>query len=426
MGNYIVRTTFFLILIAFFCGDLIHPQENPSQSDKFLVGSLLANTQNSQRWQTQYSNYDQVMECGLNTVWQTAIKHFQSGNVNQPSNLASLALFPYIYAANDSGTGANTAAMNAQWWNVDWVSYFTQAKYRNWEAELDSLFVNNHIGVIRQSGEEYTDLDGTKGYKTKSSTQINDTIIKGPNYWQYPRYTFTNVGWNATPIEYKVVFWMKIDETCIDSLEVCKIMATNTDSNGVETVLHLPSQSGIRTVYANELSTTQYTGIAIEYDYQGLFSDLPEDQDYPPLPGDPEITRSPGYNPGSKVQFKVQWLGNRHLYIDRIEVYDKKIYEHYFIDYQNELIDSIVTYDNKFKTGNPLFYSRLKYYNTIDEPHSLDCYEPIRKLQEILDENTNVQADLLTHWYPGWGGSREGDATWPYYEELMQPHQVNF
>ncbi len=400
MGNYIIRTTFFLILVAFFCNDCTYSQENPSQSDKFLVGSLLANTHDSQRWETQYTNYKQVLECGLNSVCQTAIKYHQDNNFTQYPNLDSLALFPFVYAANDSGTGSNTPRMNAKWWNVDWIAYFTQAKYRNWEAEIEDLFQDKHIGILRHNGEEYN-INGIKGYSTNEYTQEGDTIITGPNYWQYPRYTFTNVSWNTTPIEYKLVFWMKIDTPCYDStLAVCRIWVTNTDSTGDETILSYNGSPSIDTVYAYQLFSNEYTGISLEYDYKGLFSDLPENQDYPPLPGDPEIINSPGYNLGSKVQFKVQWLGNRKLFVDRIEVFDG-IWNLYYKQHTDWLIDSIVTYDDKFKADNPLFYSRLKYYNTMDEPHSLDCYEPIRKLQDILDNNTNISADLLTHWYSG-------------------------
>jgi hypothetical protein len=90
-----------------------------------------------------------------------------------------------------------------------------------------------------------------------------------------------------------------------------------------------------------------------------------------------------------------------------------------------EMVNHINNYDKEFRNLDPGFYSRLKYYCTIDEPHSIDCYEPLRKVQEILD-SLNTGADLLTHWYPGWNGVRDGDITWSQYYPLAKPKHLYF
>ncbi len=55
----------------------------------------------------------------------------------------------------------------------------------------------------------------------------------------------------------------------------------------------------------------------------------------------------------------------------------------------------------------------------------IDCYEPLRKVQFLLD-SLQIQADLLTHWYPGWDFTRDGDNTWKQYSQLAQPKKIMF
>lgn len=61
----------------------------------------------------------------------------------------------------------------------------------------------------------------------------------------------------------------------------------------------------------------------------------------------------------------------------------------------------------------------------MDEPHSIDSYEPLRVVQHILD-SLNINADLLTHFYPEWNGYRDDDPIFPQYVALAQPKKLFF
>jgi hypothetical protein len=404
-------------------------QDSSQTAPEFLLGAFIASMHPDYAPLTLHSNYWQILDCGFNSVWQKARRPIA---INDSTNLDSLAQFSYVYTSNDSGTGGTGYPYNK--FNakiddyIDWVSYFTQAKYRKWEAEGDTLFQHNvKVKHDENFGSPYTE-GNIKGWK--SGTSPLDTgkfLIKGPDYWQWPRYTYTNPGWNNNSIKYKAVFRMKIDFPSEVTLPVCQIMVTNTDPTGFETIL----EPGIITLTTDTL-TTEYQDFIIEYDYEGYFDLPPDGSSYPPEPtsvSNPfdEIESSPGYNAGSKVQFKVKWLGNSELFVDYIEVYDERLWEGYFANeiMYDTLVSKIFTYDQNFKNANINFYNKLKYYGTIDEPHVIDSYEPLRKIQFILD-SLNTNADLLVHWYPGWDHKRDGDNTWPVYSQLAQPKKIMF
>ncbi len=331
------RKSFLLLVIILFCNLANKAQNSPQTSPEFLVGSFVAASDDKDF--TYYNNYQQMLDLGLNAVYQRAIKHLDASPPypEQNSNLTQLSIFPYIDAANDSGTGSLITSYNAQRpGNIDWINYFTQAKYTKWEAEGSPLFNENDgedVKVKYEFGSQYTEGNITGRKTGNNPANINRYLIKGPDYWQWPRYTFTNGEWNPTEIRYKAVFQMKIDQPSETPLDVCQIMVTNTNSDGVETYLHLPGQPEIITLTTEDLLTS-YKDFEFEYDYTGYFTEKSGSPDHPSPPtlvAPPnDEYRSLGLNAGSKVQFKVKWLGNRELFVDYIEVYDRDIWENLF------------------------------------------------------------------------------------------------
>jgi hypothetical protein len=434
---YIIALRAFLSVIL--CSIEISSQQGQQQPPEFLVGSFIVSSED--RDYTYYNNYEQMLELGLNSVFQRAVIHLDATSQypEQLPNLQNLTVFPYIYAANDSGTGGDPEYNAKREGNIDWISYFTHAKYKKWEAEGEQLF-DGYVMVKHEFGNQYSEGNIT-GWTSETVNPINEGkfLMMGPNYWQFPRYTFTN-GYNSTHIIYKAVFRMKINAPSEVALPVCEIFVTQSryDKNTgtwilKDTLTYLPGQPKVITLTTNDLSTT-YQDFEIQYWYKGFYT--PGEYgggDDPPPPGiiqeRPEEQENDGWwNEGSQVQFKVKWLGNRELFVDYIEVYDQLIWENWFIEDYTGLISNVITYNQEFATQNSEFYSKLKYYGTLDEPHVIDCYEPLRKVQEILDEQ-NINADLLTHWYPGWNAVNfwdGNDPTWPRYCELAQPKKVMF
>jgi hypothetical protein len=107
-----IRLLFYLFLAISFCNVITIAQES---SSGFLIGAFIAASDSAEY--TLYNNYDQILDCGLNSVFQNAKK-------TDTSNLTQLSQFSFVYAAND--TSPNHAMNDG---NKDWVSYFTHAKY---------------------------------------------------------------------------------------------------------------------------------------------------------------------------------------------------------------------------------------------------------------------------------------------------------
>ena len=207
MGSGRISTIVLLSVMVFSISIHIQAQDTLQSSDNFIIGTFI--TSSSDQDYTFYDQYYQVKDLGVNSIFQRVVKSVPE--LNQASNFDSLMLFPYIYAANDSGTGTGAWYVDAQWQNIDWISYFTSAKYRKWEVgENEDLLFDGNVKIIREHGVNYSDPDGTTGYKTDNSTQVGDTIIKGPKYYQYPRYTYTLPGWNPLAIQYRADFRLKM------------------------------------------------------------------------------------------------------------------------------------------------------------------------------------------------------------------------
>lgn len=356
MGNRSFNFAAFLavIVISFSCNILA--QDTSQSSPGFVIGTFTASS--SDLPFTHYQNYWQVQELGVNSIHQRIIQSIP----NQQSNFDSLSLFPIIFAANDSGTGTGKTYIDAfRWQNIDWISYFTNAKYRKWEAEGDPLFTG-HVKVIQEHGEFYNDSD-VEGYRTNNQTQVGDTIIKGPDYYQYPRYTYTQPEWNPLIIRYRADFRLKIDSPSAISVPVCSLYVTTTyydtiASQWKEDIL------AKRLLTTADLST-QYLDFPLIYDYSDYINTDKEPSGEIPIFKPYSVYNSDGlsFNIGAKVHFKVQWLGNKQLFVDRVEVYDADqhgIWSRYFkgqINFNN-MVDSIENYSQYF-TG---LGSKLKYF----------------------------------------------------------------
>ena len=423
------RLLFFSLFFLLAVNKTAAQDSSQTTGREFVVGSFIQSSPDLEY--TQLNNYQQIKDLGLNSVHQIARKELPPDPPYpfQESNLNLLKDFKYIYAANDSGTGGDPTFNAKRPENIDWISYFTQAKYTKWEAEGSPVFNENDgedIKIKYEMGTTYVDGERTVRRSGMSQSDSGKFMIMGPDYWQYPRYTYTNPGWNWTPINYKANFILNIQDTTGPRVPVCEISVTYsfTDTNGV---YYADSTLAIDTIYSDEFEG-DYKAFPLFYSYD-IF-DGTDSEEYYTLPTfldayDETQTDGIGLNIGAKTQFKVKWLGTKELFVDYIEVYDIDIWENYFILHFPSLISNITSYDQEFANQNSEFYERLKYYYTQDEPGSIDCYEPLRKIQEIMD-SIGVQADLMTHWFPAWNGRRQGDMTFPVYKQLAQPKKLNF
>ena len=367
-----------------------------AQDEEFLVGAFIASSPDSNY--TLHNNYYQVLDCGFNSVWQNATR------IGEPKNLDSLAQFKYLYLLNDMAPEHTTNPDE-----IDWISYFTHAKYFRWEAEGDQNFPIIDTSDTISAGIRHEFGYPVPGVGWRSGTDpanIGKNLVDGPNYTQYMKYVYTNRWWPNPYIQYKAVFRLKLADPQENTFDVAEIrVVLDTSWIPLDTLASL-------TLTTDTLST-DYKEFTLTYSYDDLPYENPGyTVGYTPPPGSDWIpmqgtAATPWLDGRQKIHFQVEWLGNAEIIVDYVEVYDEQIWETYFILDPELLVSRISTYNQDFANLNSSFYSNLKYYGTTDEPHTWDSFIPIKEVQEILD-NLSTGKDLLVHFYPGWNNYREG------------------
>ncbi|MFZ1702694.1 MAG: hypothetical protein WAT79_00030 [Saprospiraceae bacterium] len=387
-----------------------------AQSQEFPLAAYLYSSKRSET--TYYQNYWQMKQLGLNTVIQRSIVEVPS--IDQESNFDSLMQFNTIIALNDSTTDAYNEN------NIDWIYYFTNALYTKWEAEGSPYFSENEPVGVKHNSVGYPTSDGYGWSSGGSISDIGKFFILGPNYQQYMKYVYTNKFEGENPlISYKTNFSMKLAQDQTDSFPVARlIVSVKNDSDGTETTL-IDS-----TIYSNQLTTTAYTSIICKpYDYLRFQSVNNEGSNYNGAPPGPAwyapqgIASTDFLNENLKIQFKVQKLAQAEVIVDYIEVYDaglNSIWDGWFVTRLQEVIDNIFYYNQKFSSLG----SKFKYYHTMDEPNSIDCFEPIRRVQSILD-SLNTGRDLITHFCTGWDNKRDGVNALEKWLKIAKPKKLN-
>ncbi len=275
------------------------------------------------------------------------------------------------------------------WWAPNDIYKYTDAYYTVWEAEgtdpnkgLTKLYYD-------QAYTTYFDTLGVKGRKTINSSIPSGTqLIFGPGYPQVAEYK-SNV-WNSV-INYTAEFKMKIIQKTTppsgyDSAIVCTLKITNRNEYGTETDIIPPFL-----VKVSDFSGwNNWKSIPIQYDLMNVT-----------LPNIDEALA--GQPTAFCVQFKIIWNGLAFLdlFMDDIKIHDEfglDIVTN--INLQNELGDTIETYINE--------NSIIGWY-ALDEPGSIDNYEPYRVVDNIINSVSNGTLRLHTGFT---GGKRGKFSSW--------------
>jgi hypothetical protein len=101
--------------------------------------------------------------------------------------------------------------------------------------------------------------------------------------------------------------------------------------------------------------------------------------------------------------------------VNEIEVYDNWIWKNYFAKENfTEAVRYITNYLETIKneSGDDFFRDKAKYALSIDEPHTVDSYDALRIVKNILADLIVDQVEapkLLKPFYPEWNGYRDGE-----------------
>ncbi len=407
-----MRIQYFLLLfILLLIQSSIIPQEN--NSDHFLLGSYL--NASSDKLITYHRNFWQVREMGMNTVLQRNIVEVSS--IDQESNFDSLMQFSTIIAINDS---ANYSGVSPD--NIDWIYYFTNALYSKWEAEGSPYFSGSEPVGVKHNGIGHSTVGGWSS--GTEGSEIGKYFILGPNYTQYMRYVYSNKFNNENPIiQYTANFCLKLGEMPLFNVDVAEIEVTllNVETGG-EAILNS------KVLKASDLSHS-YQVKPLTYNYSNYSDAYQGDNGNPAGPAwyaPQSMPESNFFDARYKIQFKVKRLSNTEIFVDYVEVYDagdNGIWDFYFNNslHYTWMIDSIISYNQQFDALG----TKQKYYHTIDEPHSIDCFAPIQRVQQILDSQ-QIEKDLLVHFYPGWNNYRDSVNIMQKWVDIAQPKKLLF
>lgn len=292
--------------------------------------------------------------------------------------------------------------------NNDWIQLYTDAKYTKWEAEGTPLEIgeatlepDTTTEVIMGSNETYIRLKSVYA-------GLIDTLIKGPYYTQEVYYIVNNDG---IPVEYWADFRMKLElnasfsdnvnsdlPLCILQVTQSRIYPNNSPPWTLECTYVIEQDTITRGMFN---SLNEFNEFRLKYDlgrndcqitaesdpaqYRMLFSDT-----------NPRMLRS-------YIQFKVIWLGTPNYIpsLDRVIVSDQRGRD--LKDPTKPAASNIISQACSTIVNNE---DVIAGWFGIDEPHSIDNFEPIRVVDSILNSKSNdtrpAWFPMMTQWLGAW------------------------
>ena len=290
------------------------------------------------------------------------------------------------------------------WTAPNWVTDYCDAVYTRWEAEGHLNDTTNGVVELKHKPIGSVFTQGNISGISTSSSQVGE-LIYGPGYAQYVKYKLLPT--DTTHIEYTATFRLKIEQissplpTDFMNKEVCtiKVVASNpekyTGPPDIDTVLFQ------RKLYVSDFVNTSGIGWnewklkSIE-DYK---LDKINSKTSSELNDTTRRTAPQGSNYDSRwMQFKVDWAGNNFmkLYVDYIEVSDEKgISLKTDPDAATDIKNLVSQYSDT---------SHVLGWGGLNEPGTIDNFEPIRIVDSLVQVATNNRLHLYATFTSGWTG----------------------
>ncbi len=313
---------------------------------------------------------------------------------------------------------------------MNWIQHYTDAKYSVWEAEgNDNYDANLEHDDLKT--EVIPNGDSTSVRRIGTIANSVDTLIKGPYYCQDVKYLASQNG-TLLKVEYTANFRLKLEENpnypppIDDNPEdtICVIQVTQSSVAVENSVWFLDctdviKERGITLGEFNQLN--QFQDFRLDpnntYDYtlETNYCDsatifLPEQHTFLSYLGMEELPPGPRWI-REYIQFKVIWKGKSNtqgkpaylLSVDKVTVSDERgdLLVNTSIP-EGQILDQL-------ETLSPDHDDLVSGWLGIDEPVSIDIFEPIRIVTEILDNNSQRKRPLwiamMGHWDGAWNNS---------------------
>ena len=346
-----------------------------------------------------YPNYN--LEYHLRNMDSAGIFAIEVANMKSdyytPLNLTNLKIIP------DQAEGVTN----------NYINRYTEAHYSVWEAEGTdpadgdaSVYYNDTIAAINTEGNAVV---------TKTNMGVQDKkLIYGPYYLQENTYCMVDDG---TKIDYQADFIIKKetigqppnqnDTMCVLQVTTSHKKVTSFDFDSVYVI------KDTAIIYSDLADT--YKTFSLQY----KLTTVPDSF----LAKKIEMKQDSFYRGFTDyVEFRVIWKGNSNsvrLYVDKIILSDGR--GRFIKDSLTFLIAQQQIYEQMDE-----FQNRVVGWMGIDEPQTIDNYEPIRIVQGIIDSKSNGAKGLWIAFGGGWSGRWDNYANpWgtyrlSYFEEFYK------
>ncbi|HRP36960.1 MAG TPA: hypothetical protein PLS50_04060, partial [Candidatus Dojkabacteria bacterium] len=310
----------------------------------------------------------------------------------------------------------------------NWIGYYCDAKYTEWEAEGTDT-INIGKATLERDLQKTTPSPNGNYISTVPYAPAS-TILWGPYYYQERNYMIKRA--NADTLFYNAEFKLMLErnlsyppyDTTTDNPtdQICKMMVTQSRVNNSTTPWHIDSVITIDSLvlYRSDFPTiNQFITKLLRYDLSIGFPvsnqlNIPRYRaaDIPP--------DSMGRFLRENIEFKVVWLGDPKylLSVDKVTVYDERgeaLYKDSLgtgvrLRIKNQ-IDQLLSYDNS-----------VVGWHGIDEPFSIDNFEPIRIVaQTVRDHNKQLYLPFMGFWDGVWQNTYN-----PFGTNHLSPHKEFF
>lgn len=326
------------------------------------------------------------------------------GNLQRMKDLGVMG----FYATDLSTTSYNTITNSGLkvfpyqiWTPANYIVYYTDAIYTKWEAEGKGDGSNGDMELKHQNniGEFFSEGDKS-GIKTFNSTPGN--LIYGPWYYQYKNYKQLALDTTNLPIEYTANFHLKIKERNpgsplppnYENSIVCKIIVAVTHPVRVikDSTLFYRELKVSDFLPPNGNGWDSWKDFTINYNLSTIKDKAEEELKRKYFMNDIDTSFTTNW-----MQFKVEWAGSSFLdlYVDYINIYDEK---GRLLVNTSQPKQAIQILTQQFQDT-----SKVLGWFGLNEPASIDNYEPFRIVDSIINANSN-NLHLYTTFTTGWGG----------------------
>ncbi len=309
----------------------------------------------------------------------------------------------------------------------NYIMSYSEGAYTKWEAEgkttgkgdAELKYKNSICTTFNTGGREGVVTNIGAGY---------DTLIYGPGYMQERRYWRIDTGY----VQYTADFNIKLSNISSGGNPndtICILQVTDSK------IVCCPYRDSTIFVESRALLRSNFTPgswqiFQINYDFSS--EEMDEEGELPNYTFQRVQNDPPNKNLADYVQFKVIWKGDPYtrLYVDNVIISDFKGMN--IVNnpaFQQNIIDQAT---ESFTSGDIENY--VTAWNTIDEPETIDNYEPIRKIDSLLKARSEGERGIWVSFPSSWNG-RYGDSylgTYGLYKsnEFVQrtgisPHQNN-